>query len=223
MMFDKLYVLAKGGNCVYSGRPQDLNTHLNECDIKCSEFQVPIEVLLKHACNGSENKQVMKLAENTSKEKQTILSRCENEAQLFLNGIQFKSKRFKLIDFWYLLLRVMTYTYRYYWKLLVFKLVLFTTFGYALTLFFRSDIGKASGCISFGHNFNQTCHKTVERLEEESLLFQNISYNLLVVMIITFQQIVITTLTFTTEVKMFLNEHRNGIQFFSCFSAFNMK
>ncbi|CAM6032206.1 unnamed protein product, partial [Sphagnum compactum] len=98
MMFDKLYVLAKGGVCVYSGRPQDLNTHLRECDILCNKFQFPIEVLLKIGTKGVNDKQVLKLAKKSSEEKQSLLNRCENETKLFSNGIPFKSKNFKLID-----------------------------------------------------------------------------------------------------------------------------
>jgi len=32
-MFDKLYVLAKGGVCVYSGTPQHLDRYLMDCNI----------------------------------------------------------------------------------------------------------------------------------------------------------------------------------------------
>jgi hypothetical protein len=46
-MFDQLYVLAKGGHCVFSGRPNQLRSHLQECAINCSDDVLPIEVLLK--------------------------------------------------------------------------------------------------------------------------------------------------------------------------------
>jgi hypothetical protein len=80
MMFDKIYVLAKGGQKVvkrwskggqkvvkrwskggggvYSGLPQDLKIHLSQCDIICNEFQVPIEVLLKVSSQGINHKNV---------------------------------------------------------------------------------------------------------------------------------------------------------------------
>ena len=45
-MFDTLYVLAKGGRCVYSGPPEHLTQHLNECQIILNENQVPIETLI---------------------------------------------------------------------------------------------------------------------------------------------------------------------------------
>jgi hypothetical protein len=60
MKFDKLYVLAKGGLCVYSGLPQNLGNYLKEFDIICTEIQVPIEVLLKIASNSTEDEMVIK-------------------------------------------------------------------------------------------------------------------------------------------------------------------
>jgi len=132
MMFDKLYVLSKGGICVYSGPPQQLNTHLSGCGIICNEFQTPIEVLLKYSSIGIEDKHVLNLVNKTSLEKDVILIRCKDETILFPDGIQNKSKRFKLIDLWILLLRTMTYTYRYFWKFLLMQFVLYIGFAYFL-------------------------------------------------------------------------------------------
>lgn len=47
LMFDQLYVLAKGGRCVFNGLPNLLRDHLNKCGIECSDAQIPIEILLK--------------------------------------------------------------------------------------------------------------------------------------------------------------------------------
>jgi len=58
MMFDNIYVLAKGGVCVYSGPPQHLKTHLNQCNVECNEFQVPIELILKVCSEGTNDKNI---------------------------------------------------------------------------------------------------------------------------------------------------------------------
>jgi hypothetical protein len=210
MLFDKLYVLAKGGICIYSGPPQQISTHLKGCDINLTQIQVPIEVLLKHACSGSDDQNVINLAKNTSKEKQSIIYRSEGETILFPDGVEFRIKNFLLIDLWFLFLRTITYTYRYFWKLLLLMLFSYLCCGFFLTLFFRDDIGKVSGCISFEEDFNSTCNKTKDKIKEESLLTQNINYNIFVIMLTIFLQIIATTMTFTTEVKIFFNEHRNG-------------
>ena len=49
MMFDKLYVLAKKGKCVFDGKTTQLKNHLQKCQIECLEWQVPIEELIKIA------------------------------------------------------------------------------------------------------------------------------------------------------------------------------
>ena len=49
MMFDKLYVLAKGGCCVFDGETNQLKSHLEQCQVECLDWQVPIEKLIKVA------------------------------------------------------------------------------------------------------------------------------------------------------------------------------
>ena len=48
-MFDKLYVLAKGGRCVFDGETTQLKSHLEQCHVACLDWQVPIEELIKVA------------------------------------------------------------------------------------------------------------------------------------------------------------------------------
>ncbi|CAG2111650.1 unnamed protein product [Medioppia subpectinata] len=52
-MFDNIYVLAKGGVCVFADRPKHLKQTLINNDIKCDENQIPIEVLLEIASEES--------------------------------------------------------------------------------------------------------------------------------------------------------------------------
>ena len=65
-MFDSVYVLAKGGVCVYSGLPQNLRQHLNECRIDCNENQIPIEVLIKLSFKEMSDKNVRQLMQKTN-------------------------------------------------------------------------------------------------------------------------------------------------------------
>jgi ABC-type multidrug transport system ATPase subunit len=210
MMFDKLFVLSKGGVCVYSGSPKDMKNHLNECQIFCTECQKPIEVIMKIACKESDDNHVIKLSQKVSEEKETLLMRCSNETQLSLDGIQSRSRRFKFIDFWYLLLRTTIYTYKHYWELISGQFVVLVSIGFLFKYFFNPEIGKPNGCISF-ENFNNTCNKTKDQIIEDILLTQNITYNFLVVTFIMFLMLVTTTMTFTTEVRVFLLERRNGV------------
>ena len=49
MMFGKIYVLAKGGRCVFDGETTQLKSHLEHCQVECLDWQVPIEQLIKVA------------------------------------------------------------------------------------------------------------------------------------------------------------------------------
>ena len=69
MNFDSLYVLAKGGVCMYSGQPQHLRQHMNDCHIIIRNNQIPIEILLKVGANGHTDQTVVELSEKTTKDK----------------------------------------------------------------------------------------------------------------------------------------------------------
>jgi len=207
MMFDELYVLAKGGVCIYSGPPQALKCYLNECQIICSEYQFPIEVLLKMATNGTNDEQVKQLTEKTSKDNQNIYMRCSKETKISPEGIRIESKNFKLIDLWYLLLRTMTNTYISQWKTLFTQIIFYLLFPLIITQVFNSDIGISDGCYSFLSNPNTSCYK---QLEDDSILDQNIKFHFFTSVFVLFIHLTITTMTFPSEVKIFLNEHQNS-------------
>jgi hypothetical protein len=206
-MFDKLYVLAKGGICVFSGSPQDLGLHLSECRIICTEFQFPIEVLLKIASNGKSDDQVIELAEKTSKERLKLLNKCKNGTHLFPDGIPFRSKKIKLRDMWYLLLRTMTNTYISQWKSLITQFLFFMFIALFSVTVFNSEIGKPDGCYNLLFNSNTSCYK---QLDVDSLLDQNTKFHVFTSVLVMFVQLVVTTLTFPAEVKIFMNEHQNS-------------
>ena len=208
MMFDKLYVLAKGGICVYSGPPQELSTHLTECGVICNEFQVPIELLLKVSSDYENNEYVYNLANKTSTEKCKILEKCVKETKLYKNGLVFKSKTFKPIDFWYLLLRGMTYTYISQWKTLLTQIIFYILFSIVISNMFNSDIGKPDGCFSFLFDSKTNC---VKQLEDDSLLDQNVKFIFFVLVMAMFIQLSVTTITFASDIKIFVNEHQNSM------------
>jgi len=207
-MFDKLYVLAKGGVCVYSGPPKELSSHLSECGVFCTEFAV--EVLLKVASKDIDDQQLIQLATITSKQRKTILEICQNEAKLSPNGVQFKSKGFKLTDLWYVLMRTMTYNYISQWKTFWTQFLFYILFAFSITRMFNSDIGKPNACFSFLFNPNTSCHK---QLDDDSLLDQNIKFLFFTSVMVMFIQLTATTLTFLIDVKIFVKEHRNSKSF----------
>ncbi|CAG2165982.1 unnamed protein product [Oppiella nova] len=181
VLFDKLYVLCKGGKCVYSGRPQDLETHLNGCGITVNEYQVAIEVIIKLSSNDYLcDEQVMRLLDKTSQQKETIAVRCKDETNYYPKGINKISKRFNFIDFRTLVSRTWLYISRFYWKILLVELAFVTFIAVCLKLNQMPQMIEGNGCISFDDDFANQCNKTDAKLEEERLQTQNIIYHLLI-------------------------------------------
>ncbi len=118
MMFDSLYVLSKGGYCVYNGKPEDLRNFLLNSKISITETQVPIEVLLK-VCSKTKynselenvdkfevNEQIIELSVSTSLGSKAIKRECERYGKLTdVKHINSSSIGFAFLDLWYLTLR----------------------------------------------------------------------------------------------------------------------
>ncbi|CAG2179252.1 unnamed protein product [Oppiella nova] len=71
------------------------------------------------------------------------------------------------------------------------------------------DIGVPSACINFEDDFNNTCAKSEKSIRDEELVDNNIKYNFFLVVVILFFKLVLTTLTFSADLKTFFNEQRN--------------
>ena len=214
ILFDKLYVLAKGGQTLYSGQPDNLAHFLGNCNIGYSEDQVPIELLLKYSCYGTNEQNVQKMIEMTQQLEEPLLdSRYTEETVQFLDGIERKSKRFFVRDFSTLVLRSVTHTYRHKWKIIAIESMLYMGFAIFLKYIYGTDIGVPTACVNIEDDYNNTCTKTEEKLAEETLVDYNIKYNMDVLIIILFFNVLVATMTFTGELPVFLSEHRNGLTF----------
>ena len=78
--FDKLYVPAMGGLCVYEGPPKGLKTYLIRADIVCNEEQVPIEVLIK-ICSKNQNEKII-LSQIISNKREQLEDQCRSTFNL---------------------------------------------------------------------------------------------------------------------------------------------
>ena len=61
MMCNTVYVLAKGGHCLYSGSPDCIEQFLNLFNIILDEDQVPVEEMLKLASIQDKNAYIYKV------------------------------------------------------------------------------------------------------------------------------------------------------------------
>ena len=115
-MFDLLYVLSKGGYCIYNGRPQSLKEYLIESNIAINDTQVPIEVLMKVASKttfSSEDSEefevhndIKVLANKTKALEENLKQKCQIFGKITdPKNISIKPIDFNFLDFWVLIQR----------------------------------------------------------------------------------------------------------------------
>ena len=206
MVFDSLYVLAKEGVIMYSGRPQDLKRHLNKCDIICEENQIPIEILMKIGFNGCSDQTVIQLcAENNEK-----LKECEedfnNDMKLSRKGIPIRSKSFSFHELWYLLVRVITYTLRYNWLQICIQITLYWMTALFMVIYFDFDLEKGNSCLN---RIANNCEQSLDSIKNDKLIQYNIIFIMFNSEVILFLTLPLSCLSFASNIKIFSNEYRN--------------
>lgn len=212
-MFDQLYVLARGGICVYSGNPSGIAAHLNRIpEIASTEMtNYPIETLIKHSCSkGVDSSTVKVLSSLTEKNLLKSTLRLEQDTQLVPDGVVPNRARFSLHSVYILILRYLVYIRGYLWKEWLPFLILYIMYGFQLSVFFDSAIALPSGCLNLEDDFNNTCSKTAEELKSEKQMFDNLRYNLFLSNLFIIIVMMQTGLNLMKELGLFFNEHRNG-------------
>ena len=213
MMFDDVYVLAKGGVCVYSGHPNEIRQHLSQHsasnDVHKDLF--PIEELIKYSCLDHNNFQVKNLVQAT---KTKILDKnsynLNEETQLVLDGIPNNRVRFSIHSIWILIIRYCYFIRGFQWiHLLIFPLCLLID-GLIMGLIFDPKIALPSGCINLEDDFNNTCARTEQQLTDESDLRTNFAYTVTHLNMFLNLIMLQSALMFSKDFVYFLNEHRNG-------------
>jgi hypothetical protein len=168
-MFDNLYVLAKGGVCVYFGAPQDLSTHLTQCQIRCNENQVPIETLVRIASKGTADMSVIEMRNKTYSQIFNTIQCKINETKQIV--IQTKSKSFYLKDIYLLIMRNITEFYSYKWRQSLLCFTAIVGIIVVMSLQFNANIGKYTDCMAMNVTLNESC---IEHIDSDYMIFQKI-------------------------------------------------
>ncbi|XP_054159025.1 ABC transporter G family member 6-like [Oppia nitens] len=215
MLFDKLYVMAAGGQVVYADRPGDqLKQTLAEVEADCQPQQLPIETLLGHCCLGrpGDDQVVKRLTSRTrASERKQIDARSTGELMLTGDGIRLQSKRFLLADLRVLIARNLNYLFAYHWMFLAMELTVYLIVALILRLVFSPDIALANGCANWEtDDLNNTCAKTERQLRDEDRVMDNTKYLLFVTILTMVYNIILTTFNYSADFIIFFNEHRNG-------------
>ena len=205
-MFDNIYVLAKGGVCVYSGPPSSLRQHLIDCEIECNETQIPIEVMLDMSAKEKTNPKLQNLVQKSRIECKDIKN-TQNLKQT--NRIQNPRKGLYFIDFYLLIKRNISVIYRRKWFELLIQIGIYLIIGFMVKFTVNEEITKPDGCLDLSSALS--CETTSEDIRNFSLINQNLRYNYFFVFLISCFVMSMSTVNFRTEFKILRNENRNGM------------
>src|SRR5699024_3842638 len=132
-----LYVLARGGVCVYSGPITQIQAHLEQItEIESTEPKFAIEMLIKHSCASHQDEIVQKLVSLTDQQyaTATVITELKEQTQLVPDGVLPNRKRFSILSVFALSLRFIAYIRGYLWKEWAFAAFNFIGYGIVLAL-----------------------------------------------------------------------------------------
>ncbi|KAH7643971.1 abc transporter-like protein 17 [Dermatophagoides farinae] len=209
MMFDQLYVLAKGGVCVYSEKPTNIRKYLSRIStngmMKNDIF--PVEKLIKYSCLDHSNSFVQKLVNNAN---EIILKENPNEDTIFvMDGIPTNRNYFSLRHSFILICRYLNYFKGYQWIPFTILSILLIYQAKNLGSMFNAKIAQSSGCVDWDDDYNNTCTNE-ERNKELLDLKLNFVRNYAILFSVTLLLLIQTSFFFYYDIRFFWNEHRNG-------------
>ena len=205
-MFDNMYVLSKGGHCVYSGLPKDLFDSMADSGILCDENQVPIETLITIGSKSGEDHRIVEMRMKTSSKLLMIIQNQSNQLQV--NSIEQKSKRFNIKDVYLLMERSAVEFVHYNYKSCILRfcsIVLSTTI---LTFAFDPDIGKWDDC--FDPNGNGTAGSCLQAMDNDYMVYENFGFFGMMCWMLAVIQTMITINEKIVRLKIFKSEHQNS-------------
>ena len=171
-MFNQLYVLSRGGVCIYSGPPSLIREHLVQCSRTCSmfkssnaqssqshneeedydnQFRYPIENLIFHSCQSYNDSVVQQLSILTN-------NNLDHHSKLInihpvLEGVFQNRRRFSLNSVWLLSQRYLALFGAIQWLPMLFYMLNYLAFAYVLNQIFDPQIAQPSGCINMEEDF----------------------------------------------------------------------
>lgn len=205
-MFDQLYILARGGVCIYSGQYR----HHKLSGIINADCKYAIETLIKHSCSNHHNLMVQKLVRHNDNHMQVKTSELLDDTQLVLDGVQKNRHRFSIRSSYILILRYLAYFIGHQWMESIFFAFNFFFYGFALRFFYERKMIYISGCLNIQEDDTSACRRTPENVEELYQLLNNFKFNFFYANFFLFFIVFQCSMSFLKELKFFKNEHRNG-------------
>ncbi|XP_027204920.2 uncharacterized protein LOC113798562 isoform X1 [Dermatophagoides pteronyssinus] len=210
-MFDHVYLLARGGVCIYSGTPDNINEFVRQVSSVVDDHDAfPLEELIRYSCRNHQDEQIKRLVQATD---ETILNDDQEGKKLFIdcqsvsNGFPINRTRFSLNSI-NILFQRQYYCYgNYLWPLILFFYAssLLLSLNYRLLL--NPKIAERKGCVSFDEDFLHTCNYS-RGMKMDLILSYRYSY--FIYSTSMFLPIGISALLYYLESKNMINEYQNG-------------
>lgn len=206
-LFDSLYIMARGGVCIYSGPPKQLAPDLEKkLGLTFGEETKPIEVAIKLACNGVDDAQVVTLANDYLAAEfaavVTQLGQLKVQKSSLLSSVKF----FSLADLLTQTLRQLRITFIASYRTFFTQLLFYVFNLLVFSSIFDHAMVYPKGCASIGVDLNSTCHVS---LEERFLITENINYLGYTRFLQCFLIGCSSCVVFASMAKVFQSEYRN--------------
>ncbi|KAI2800358.1 ABC protein, sub ABCG [Blomia tropicalis] len=230
-IFDKLYVLSRGGLCVYEGSIDHLSLFLRESDVTfVATISTPMERLMKVA--SKPNHITLRLATNAHTTRDDIVHLAEKFGILSIDGIRMERALVSWQNVFDLICRSILHKYRLYWKPISIYFALTISFTLILISAFSDHIGVPDACYNRtnGHLdpigrlnimderlhemdrslMNQVARQPIDIIQRQHLIDDNVKFLFVIICGLTIFQISTSAHGLNEEVRVAINEHRNG-------------
>ncbi|OTF84021.1 hypothetical protein BLA29_003477, partial [Euroglyphus maynei] len=211
-LFDKLYILSKGGVCIYSDEPKNLQIKLEtNCHCELSEEKPAIEEYLKIACHGIGNKLVRQLAQTIVNDEQikAPLSQIRSHLKFMNRGIQRNRKSLRMGDLFLQTYRMFDILLVTEYRKLIIQIILLALLSTILKSSFNPKMVRPETCVPIDVYENESYSKCFDELNDEDYNSQYKAFMGHSILDFSLILIIINIVSFLQILKVFRNEHRN--------------
>ena len=207
-IFDNLYVLSKGGVNVYSGPPQSLRQHLNDCHIDCNENEIAIERVLKICANDSSHSSIVDMREKTRNMLNNSEKQMVEEMKIKVNVKSNRMVKFSLPIMWYLLQRRLIVYSKILSVVFLFVILSYAMMAYILSSFYNTVPPEYRDC-QLDNSTQQCIHFVYNNVD-----LKNVKYEVRYIFGLSLTPFTLialwTSLVMSNEINTYLWENQNG-------------
>ena len=208
-VFDNLYVLSKGGVNVYSGPPQSLRQHMNDCHIDCNDNEIPVEKLLKVCANNIEHASIINMRDETKINQQCQLEQVSREMVINKNVQSYSRFKFSPISIWYLTQRMTLVYYQTLTLPLLFIILMVASNGFIALTYYKFTPTKYRDCK--WDNSTQQCYDMMSKMKNS----MNVQYEMRLITSLSMTPYILiglwTSMVMSSHIKVFIWEYHNGL------------